>query len=271
MATAVIAELNIYPVKSCAGIPLQHATLAATGLGGDRHWMLVNERRRFVTQRESPRMALIAPHPEGAGVTLSAPGMPALFVPGTATAPAEVTVWRDRCAAFDEGDQAAEWLSSFLQQPVRLVRFDTAQRRLSNQEWTGEIQAQNEFSDGYPILAISNASLADLNGRLPQPLPMNRFRPNLVLDGLQPYDEDRIGELHAGPIRLRVVKPCTRCKVTTTDQATGVAQGPEPLNTLRGYRWNAQLKGVLFGQNVVVAAGIGAELQVGQALQIDWK
>lgn len=272
MARATIAALNIYPVKSCAGISLQRATLASTGLRFDRHWMLVNEQHRFLTQRELPRMALLTPHLEGEGVTLSAPGMTPLFVPGDAVnASVEVAVWRDRCVAFDEGDAAAQWLTAFLQQPVCLVRFDTAQRRLSNRDWTGEIEAENQFSDGYPILAISNASLTDLNRRLTQPLPMNRFRPNLVLEGLEAYDEDRIHELHAGPLRLRVVKPCTRCKITITDQSSGVAQGPEPLNTLRQYRWDPQFKGVLFGQNVVIAAGHGAELQVGQELAVTWK
>lgn len=272
MASAVVAELNIYPVKSCGGIALQSARLGATGLQDDRRWMLVDAQQRFVTQRELPRMALLKPRLEGAGVVLAASGMPSLRVPGTATdVGVTVSVWRDTCAAFDEGDAAATWLSAFLQQPVRLVRFDAAQRRLSNREWTGDLEAPNQFSDGYPVLAISNASLADLNSRLSQPLPMNRFRPNLVLDGVQAYDEDRIHELRAGPVCLRLVKPCTRCRITTTDQSTGIAQPPEPLNTLRGYRWNARLKGVLFGQNVVIVAGVGAELRVGQELEVVWK
>lgn len=271
MASATIAELNIYPVKSCGGIALQRAQLGATGLQGDRRWMLVNAQQRFVTQRELPRMALLKPRLDGIGLVLTAPDMPPLQVPGTATAGVMVSVWRDQCTAFDEGDAAADWLSAFLHQPVRLVRFDAAQRRLSNRDWTGDVEAPNQFSDGYPILAISNASLADLNNRLPQPLPMNRFRPNLVLDGVQAYDEDRIHELHAGAVRLRIVKPCTRCKITTTDQSTGIAQPPEPLNTLRGYRWNAQLKGVLFGQNVVIVDGVGTELRVGQELELTWK
>lgn len=272
MASAVIAELNIYPVKSCGGIALQRAQLGATGLQDDRRWMLVDPQQRFVTQRELPRMALLKPRLEGIGAVLTAPGMPHLRVPGTGTdMGVTVNVWRDTCAAFDEGDAAAEWLTAFLQQPVRLVRFDAAQRRLSDREWTGDIEAPNQFSDGYPMLTISNASLADLNGRLPQPLPMNRFRPNLVLDGVQAYDEDRIHELRAGAVCLRIVKPCTRCRITTTDQSTGIAQPPEPLNTLRGYRWNAQLKGVLFGQNMVIVDGVGTELRVGQELEITWK
>lgn len=262
-----IAALNIYPVKSCAGIALTRATLTPTGLANDRRWMLVNAQGRFLTQREISKMALITPELQGSGVVLSAPGMPTLSVAGTDTRVlAEVTVWRDRAAAFDEGEVAAEWLSTFLQQAVRLVRFDPAHRRASSRDWTGEVEALNQFSDGYPILAISNASLADLNRRLTQPLPMNRFRPNIVLDGLEAYGEDRVHELQAGAVHLRVVKPCTRCKITTTEQATGIAQGPEPLATLRSYRWNAALKGVTFGQNVVIVEGYGAELSVGQEL-----
>lgn len=269
---ASIAELNVYPVKSCAGISLPRAELSATGLAGDRHWMIVNAQGKFLTQREAPRLALIRPIAQDGGVTLSAPEVPDLSISrNEADASVEVTVWRDPCKAFDAGDEAARVLSDFLGQAVRLVRFDPQQQRLSNRDWTGELEAPNQFSDGYPILAISNASLADLNRRLRAPLPMNRFRPNIVLDGLEPYAEDRIYELHADGVRLRVVKPCTRCKITTTDQATGIATGPEPLQTLRSYRWDAKLRGITFGQNVVIAAGVGAELYVGQQLNVQWR
>jgi hypothetical protein len=152
-----------------------------------------------------------------------------------------------------------------------LVRFDPSRPRLSNREWTGEIEARNQFSDGYPILVISEGSLADLNSRLPNgvgPLPMNRFRPNLVLSGLPAYGEDELGDIHADNVQLRVVKPCTRCVITTTDQATARVTGEEPLRTLRAYRFDTQLKGVLFGQNIVIVKGIGERLRVGQTLAV---
>lgn len=266
---AVITGLYIYPIKSCAGIALEQAQLSATGLANDRRWMLVNEQGRFVTQREQGRLALITPTLHDAGLLINAPDMPTLAVTGTLRDnPVAVTVWSDQCQAFDEGDQAAHWFSSFLGLAVRLVRFDETQRRTSSQEWTHEVRALNQFSDGFPMLLISTASLADLNSRLPEALPMNRFRPNLVVEGLPAYAEDTVHELVVDAIRLRVVKPCTRCKITTIEQTTGISQGFEPLNTLRGYRRNAALKGVTFGQNVVIVSGIGSHLQVGQALDV---
>jgi uncharacterized protein YcbX len=269
---ATITELNIYPVKSCRGIALDRATLRETGFAHDREWLVVQGEGRFVTQREEPRLALIEPQVADGTLQLGAPGMPTLTVDGTATdAPVEVTCWKDRCAAFDAGNRAAEWLSDFLRKPYRLVRFDTRRKRPSSREWTGEIEALNQFSDGYPWLVLSTASLEDLNARLEQPLPMNRFRPNIVIDGVPPYAEDRVHELINGQVRLRAVKPCTRCIITTTDQATAERDGNEPLRTLRSYRFSAELKGVMFGQNLILAEGVGHELRVGDALEIRWK
>ncbi|MGE0113455.1 MAG: MOSC domain-containing protein [Steroidobacteraceae bacterium] len=275
-ATACITGLFIYPIKSCAGIALTHAQLSATGLASgqvqDRRWMLVNAQGRFVTQREQGRLALVTPALQGMGLKVTAPGMPMLEIAGVAREQAvAVTVWNDQCQAFDEGDNVAQWFSGFLGQPVRLVRFDDAQPRISSREWTGELQALNQFSDGFPLLVISTASLDDLNDRLSAPLPMSRFRPNLVVAGLPAYGEDQVHEFQAGATRLRVVKPCTRCKITTIDQATGMSQGFEPLNTLRSYRRNVALKGVTFGQNLVIADGIGTQLQVGQPLAVSWR
>jgi hypothetical protein len=179
------------------------------------------------------------------------------------------TVWRDHCRAFDQGEAAARWLGDFVGRPLRLVRFDPAQSRLSDPAWTGEVAAPNRFSDGFALLAISRASLADLNARLAAPLPMNRFRPNLVLDGLPAYGEDKVGDLVAGPVRLRRVKPCTRCRITTTNQATGEVEGEEPLRTLKGYRWDATLHGVAFGQNLIVVAGQGTVLRAGAELRAE--
>jgi hypothetical protein len=272
MNQPIISGLFIYPIKSCAGTTLRHAQLATTGLRNDRRWMLVNEQGRFVTQREQGRLALITPALRGDGLRIDAPGMTTLEVFGTSQArPCSVTVWKDQCQAYDEGAAASAWFSGFLEQPVRLVRFAEDQQRISSREWTGEVQALNQFSDGFPLLVISTASLADLNSRLQATLPMNRFRPNLVVDGLPAYGEDNVHELIAGEVRLRVVKPCTRCKITTTDQATGIAQGTEPINTLRSYRLDRVLRGVTFGQNVIIVAGVGNQLQVGQPLLVTWR
>lgn len=266
---AVVSGLFVYPVKSCRGIALNHAQVVATGLQQDRRWMVVDVQGHFVTQREQPRMALIAPELHGVGLRITAPGMTPLIIDGLSIEQrTSVRVWRDHCAAFDEGDTAAAWFSEFLGLAVRLVRFDESQPRLSSREWTGQVEAYNQFSDGFPILVISTASLAELNSRLATPLPMNRFRPNLVLEGLPAYGEDTLDELRTDSLCLRVVKPCTRCKITTTDQATGIAQGTEPISTLMTYRRNPELRGVTFGQNVIIVAGAGNTLSIGQTLQL---
>ncbi|MFM9883001.1 MAG: MOSC domain-containing protein [Burkholderiales bacterium] len=155
------------------------------------------------------------------------------------------------------------------------MAFDPAHRRISDRVWTGADEGLNRFSDGFPVLVISAASLADLNARLRTPIPMDRFRPNIVIDGISAYDEDHLDTLSAGPISsgpivLRVVKPCTRCEITTTDQATGL-RGAEPLRTLSGYRSNARMQGgITFGQNAIVTGGFGRVLSVGMPLEPRW-
>jgi uncharacterized protein YcbX len=269
MPTAVIGGLHVYPVKSCAGVSLQQAVLTDTGLQLDRRWMLVRPDGYFVTQRDLPMLALIQPVIQQQGITLTAPGMPSLQISGTNdTVSMEVAIWRDVCLAFDEGEEAAEWFSTFLQQSVRLVRFNDQRVRLSSREWTEELAAPNHFSDGFPVLVISSASLADLNSRLETKLPMNRFRPNIIIDGVGAYVEDATEELRGRNFALRLVKPCTRCKITTTNQATGKVEGDEPLLALAKYRRSLALKGVLFGQNAVIIRGHGATLSVGDRLDV---
>lgn len=267
MGVVTLAALHVYPVKSCRGIEVPEAVVTAAGLEHDREWMIVTPEGRFVTQREAPRLATIATALEDRALRLAAEGAGTVAVPlDVQGARAEVTVWRDRCRAFDQGDDAARWLSGVLDRPARLVRFAPGERRLSDGAWTGGLEADTRFSDGFALLAISHASLADLNARLAAPLPMNRFRPNLELDGLPAYGEDAMQDLVAGPLRLRRVKPCTRCVVTTTDQATGTVTGDEPLRTLKSYRWDPALHGVTFGQNLIVVAGAGTRVRVGMEL-----
>jgi len=260
----LLAALHLYPVKSCRGITVADAMVTEAGLEHDREWMVVTPEGRFVTQRECPRLATIRVTLAGGTIGLAADGAGSVTVPlDLRGAPVDVTVWRDRCRANDQGEDAARWLSDALARPLRLVRFAPAQRRLSDPAWTGGLEAANRFSDGFALLAISRASLADLNSRLPSPLAMNRFRPNLELEGLPPYGEDDLHDLVAGPLRLRRVKPCTRCVITTTDQSSGVADGDEPLRTLKTYRWDPQLRGVTFGQNLIVVSGAGTQLRAG--------
>jgi uncharacterized protein YcbX len=269
---ARISGLNVYPVKSCRGIASASLRLAATGFERDRHWMIVRPGGRFVTQRELPRLALVRTGFTRDGLRLSAPGMADIEVPErTKGATQDVIVWRDTCRAIDQGAAVSEWLTRLLGTDLRLVAFDRAGERLCKPEWTGATRAVTQFADAFSILAISEGSLADLNTRLLKPLPMERFRPNIVLDGLEPYAEDRIAELALDGVRLRLVKPCDRCIVTTTNQSTGEVEGDEPLRTLKTYRWSKELKGVLFGQNGIVIEGAGRELRVGDEFDISWR
>ena len=271
-AGARISSLHYYPVKSAHAIDLDSALLGSAGFEHDRRWMLVTGAGRFITQRQLPRLALIRPRLSPAALLLSAAGLPEIAIPLARRGPQlSVTVWRDQCEAFDEGDEAAAWLYALLGQQCRLVRFDPDLQRLSERAWTGGLEAEIRFPDGFPILVVNDASLADLNSRLATPLPMNRFRPNIVLAGLEPYDEDRIDELLGDGVRLKLVKPCTRCRITLTDQDSGELDGEEPLRTLRSYRYDAILHGVSFGQNVIVVEGAGATLRREQTLQIRWR
>jgi uncharacterized protein YcbX len=269
---ATVTDLYTYPVKSCRGIRNDSARVDATGLADDRHWMLVRPNGRFVTQRELPRLALVLTALDGEALTLTAPGRAALRIPRDVSAGTlDVTVWKFDGRGIDCGDAAANWVSEFLETPLRLVRFDTETPRVCNPEWTQGTRAVTEFSDGYPILVISRASLAELNGRLQKALPMERFRPNLVIDGIEAFDEDRIHELRGDGVTIRIVKPCARCAITTTDQQTGTRDGVEPLATLKQFRFDRELHGVTFGQNAIPIEGVGQELRVGQELEIAWK
>jgi uncharacterized protein YcbX len=267
-----IKALYTYPVKSARGIECGEATLTGAGLAEDRLWMIVSGQGRFLTQRELPRLALLVPELTSDALRLHWAGSPSLTLArATLGTPCRVRVWKDDCAAFDEGDEAAAWLERQLRVPCRLVRFDATQPRLSDPHWTGALRSENRFSDGFPLLALSTGSLEDLNARLAVPLPVNRFRPNLLLEGLPPYAEDRIDALCAGAVRLKVVKPCTRCRITTTNQDTGEVEGEEPLRTLKSYRYDPGLHGVCFGQNVIVESGAGETLRRGQELQVHWR
>ena len=250
-----LASLFVYPVKSCRGIELLQAQLTPRGLQYDREWMVVSHDGRFLTQREAPRLALVGTALHDDHLELMAPGLPTLAVPlqrPALAASVEVTVWRDHVLAVDEGQAAADWFGEHLRRDVRLVRFDDARPRPTDPAWSQGLAGTSAFADGYPVLVLSRASLDDLNARLSSPLPVDRFRPNVFLDGCAPYAEDSIRGLESEQMRLQIVKPCTRCIITTTDQATAVLQGNEPLRTLKTYRWDGALHGVKFGQNAIV-------------------
>ncbi|MGA3158576.1 MAG: MOSC N-terminal beta barrel domain-containing protein [Steroidobacteraceae bacterium] len=272
MTQPILKSLHVYPLKSGQGFERERETATRWGLSGDRRFMLTTPEGRFITQREQPHLALLVPHIEREQLTLVAPERAPLQLdlraPGS---PITVQIWKDTCQAQDLGSRAADWVSEYLGTPCRLVRFDDAHGRLSNPEWCHGIEAPTRFTDGFPFLVLGTASLADLNQRLAVPLPMNRFRPSLVIEGWEPYDEDRVDELQIGAVRLKLVKACTRCRITATDQLTGVFQGDEPLRTLKSYRMDHALHGVIFGQNAILVDGDGAQLHCGEAVKVRWK
>ena len=280
-ASARIARLFVYPLKSCAGVELREALLTETGLDLDRAWMVVDAKGEFVSQRELPRMALVQPTLKLHEVVLRAPGMLALHLAiDTVEEPVQVQVWDDTVPAFDMGAIAAQWFSDFLGQPgLRLVRFDPEHDRASSREWTGEDTALNQFQDGYPLMVASTASLDLLNAKLRAAghaaVGIERFRPNIVLEGVEAHDEDRLAQMEVatdeGVVTLRPVKPCTRCPIPNIDPATAQSY-PAVSDTLQGYRRNDRVGGaVSFGMNVIVMEGFDRTLRVGQPVTGDWK
>lgn len=282
-----VEQLWTYPIKGCAGIRLRSVELLETGLEWDRSWMVVDGRGEFVSQRELPRMALVRPRFRLGQLELQAPGMLTLHLAmDEAEAPRRVRVWDDEVDAYDMGDVAAQWFTDFLgarNHPglhggLRLVRFDPDVRRLSSFRWTGGVEAPNHFSDGYPLLVLSSAAVAELNLRLAvlgqPPVGVERFRANLVLGGLEAHDEDRLSDIvlqsqvgapsGAAPlVRLQPVKPCARCTVPDVDPVTAeVSQVVGPM--LQTYRQDRRLMGaVTFGMNAIVRQGDGQMLHEG--------
>ena len=273
---ARIASIVVYPLKGAAGIPVDAAEVRVTGLStggiGDREWMAVDRDGRFVSQRELPRLALVRPSIDGGRVVLRAPGLAPMALPAQGGALRDVVVWKSLVRGFDAGDGAAAWLASAVARDVRIVRFDPSLPRYSNREYAGDSGAQVRYADGYPVLVIGQASLDELNARLAArgspPVPMNRFRPNLVLDGLGPHEEDLLATIAIGDVVLKPVKPCTRCQVTTVDQASA-STGAEPLATLSTYRRDDRYAGITFGTNAIVAAGAGRTLAAGSAARCE--
>lgn len=272
--TLTIAGLGLHPIKSCGALAPDAALLTETGLDLDRSWMVVDRDGEMYTQRELPALALVKPRLGLSDLVLKAPGMLGLHLSIEAVeTPTRVRVWDDVVKAWDMGDLAAQWFSDYLGRPARVVRFDPDERRLASPRWTGEVQAPVEFADGFPLLVASTASLAELNRRLAAagsaPVGPERFRANLWLDGLEPFDEDGIDEItleaEGGPVRLKLVKPCTRCQIPSIDPATAEQQA-EPGRTLAGFRADARMGGaVTFGMNAIVLEGAGRTLRRGQA------
>ncbi|MDQ3588766.1 MAG: MOSC domain-containing protein [Actinomycetota bacterium] len=244
---ASLNDLCVYPIKSCGGISVDEWEVDERGLRHDRRWMLVDETGCFISQRELPRMALIKVRIEPDGLVVDAPGMPSLEAPLKPPdgKPLLARVWDDLVESQIVDDDS--WFSEFLEVSCKLVYLPDESVRPVDPAYA-EPGDRVGLADGFPFLLISEASLADLNARLEQPLPMNRFRPNLVVGGCEPFAEDGWRGVRIGRLTFRVVKPCARCTITTVDQESAT-KGKEPLRTLVRFR-RAGNK-VLFGQDLI--------------------
>jgi uncharacterized protein YcbX len=264
-----IQDLYIYPIKSLGGYRVEEAEVTPRGLAHDRRWMLIDQNHRFLTQREHPTMALLKVRPAEKGFRITDQNHPdqMLEIPWTCTGEAlEVEIWGDRCQAVTLSAEADAWFTQALGSPCRLVYMPESSRRQVDLNYAPEGTITG-FTDGYPILMISQASLDDLNARLSVSVPMNRFRPNLVIAGAEAYAEDRMDSFDINGIAFRGVKPCARCVMTTIDQETGTA-GKDPLRTLASYRQNGNK--VLFGQNVLGQGSV--VLKVGDPVSVSlWR
>lgn len=259
--SVTLSALHIYPVKSLAGIAVAEAQVTGRGLRYDRRFMVVDPGGDFFTQRDIPKMATVWTEIVAGKLRLAAPDVGEVEVDAEPAGgePLTVKVWNSTCSAVAPSPEADRWLSAYLGAPCRLVYMPESSRRPVNPQYGGDNAVS--FADGYPFLVTNEASLADLNARLARPVPMNRFRPNLVLAGAGAFAEDGWGEFRVGSAGFRMAKPCGRCQVTTTDQATGEVMGPEPLSVLTAYRDSKEF-GARFGMNAV-ALSAGATLRVG--------
>jgi uncharacterized protein YcbX len=261
----ILQTISLYPVKSLRGYSTAHANVERMGLENDRRLMVVDPQGMFLTQREHARMALIRPVLSAETISLSAPGMPeASFALRKEGETLSVEIWSSSgVAAIDQGSQPAEWLSDFLKMPARLVRMATGYQRKVSPDFAVQQDDHVSFADGFPILLVSQESLDDLNSRLESPIPMDRFRPNLVVSGTSPFAEDNWKRVRIGELELALVKPCARCNVPGIDQESAISS-KEPNATLAKYR---KINGkIMFGVNVIPLST--GQLSVGDSVEI---
>jgi uncharacterized protein YcbX len=273
-----VTGLYIYPIKSCAGVEVSAWPISRFGFIHDREFLVVDEHGKFLTQRTHPRLALVQAVPKPELLSVRAPNLPEIGLQWFGSpedhpkAKRSVTIWRDQVEVDDLGEEIAEWFSTHLGCTARVVRIGNQYRRPVQKEKTPPIHQEAlgtrevSFADAYPFLIISEASLADLNRRLPQPIPMNRFRPNIVVGGAaDSYVEDRWQSIEIGSLRFRHGGPCVRCVITTTDQVT-LERGKEPLKTLAMYRAGND-GGVNFGMNFFCESSAGT-VRVGDIIRL---
>jgi uncharacterized protein YcbX len=275
-----ITELNIYPVKSLRGISLNKSTLGVRGLEYDRNWMVTDSNFKFVTQRQIPLMScitvsltdeyLILNHPEAFPLTIS--------LSKTLENKVEANVWKDHCQAFDEGEEVSKWLTNVLglwqDKELKLVRYSNDHIRNVDQKYLKGENSHTAFADGFPFLITSEESLMTVNDKLNSSgyskIEMNRFRPNIVVKGVDPFEEDKFDTLRvkSSGYELGLRRPCQRCQIPSIDQLTGeIRERTEPLRTLMRLKTQPELTGAFFGQNATLIAGVGDEIKVGDVLE----
>jgi uncharacterized protein len=266
-----LSEINIYPIKSLAGISLSEADIERRGLKFDRRWLLVDENNKFLTQREFSKMATLRVEIENYGLSVSENNNNKIlidFKPQIEIS-ARVKIWQSVCSAKVYEDEINRWFSDVLETNCKLVLMPEETRRKVNYFYAVHPDDHVSFADGYPFLLIGESSLAELNSRLKEDLPMNRFRPNIVIKDSEAFAEDSWKRIRIGETIFHVVKPCARCVITTIDQATGTKDGKEPLKTLASYRIPKRSikKKILFGQNLI-AESEGDCLRIGDKVEV---
>jgi uncharacterized protein YcbX len=268
---ATVTGLFVYPVKSSRAIAKSRVRVTWTGFEWDRQWMVIDGKGTFLSQRTHPQLARIVPEVTSNALVLTAPDLPPLQLPLTSDGErVAVRVHRHPCVGLDQGRAASEWVSRALGEAVRLVRVPPNTERRADPAFAGTVPAPMGFADGYPVLVVNQSSLDDLNERMPEAIPMERFRPNIVLEGLPAWAEDRIDTINVGDLTLRLVKPCTRCTIPAVDQQTGLPS-TDPGPVLKQFRFSKELLGVCFGENAVIAAGTGCQIERGAPCHVTFE
>lgn len=273
MGDVTLSEINVYPIKSLGGIALDEAIVEDKGLQCDRRWMLVDETGEFFTQREFPMMATLKVALGKDSLKVTTKDGDSIFVPfaeNKAGAEKRVSVWGSKLKARVAESSINQWFSDVLQKKCELVQINENSKRLVSPYYAvKKYKDEVGFADGYPVLLIGESSLEDLNSKLENPIPMNRFRPNLVVKNSEAFAEDNWKRIKIGEIVFHLVKPCARCVMTTINQETGVSDGKEPLKTLSTYRLvkRGGKSKINFGQNLI-AENAGAKIKIGEKVEI---
>lgn len=265
-----LSEINVYPIKSLGGVSLNNSFVENRGLRFDRRWMLVDEKNSFLTQRDNPLMATLKTEILKNGLAVSLKNTRIEIPFGTdLRETASVKIWSSRCRAKVYESQYNQWFSDVLRKKCKLVLMPEETKRRVNYFYAVHNDDTVSFADGYPVLLTVESSLNDLNSRLDAPVPMNRFRPNLVVSGADAFAEDGWKQIKIGNVVFHLVKPCGRCAITTIDQKNGEKISAEPLKTLATYRIPKRSikKKILFGQNLI-AENSGGVLSVGDEVEI---